>query len=198
MLLSNMILAGMDTLPQLPHQLLKSLDSSFGLEGTFLLWICILFTYPKRPCLEYCSHVWGAAPPSTLSILDSIQRKAIRLIDDQVLSGRLPSLVHRRAVGDFSLFYRYFHRLCSEGFGSIILQLAFRSRVTREALHIHLYTVQLQKPRISHYLRSFVAKVSRLCNLLPSGIFPSSPNLQFFQSHINKLPLPSFQTPTMR
>ena len=51
--------------------------------------------------------MWGAAPPSTLSILDSIQRKAIRLIDDPVLTGRLPSLAHRRAVGDLSLFYRY-------------------------------------------------------------------------------------------
>ena len=38
-----------------------------------------------RPCLEYCSHLWGAAPPSTLSILDSILRKAIRLIDDSYL-----------------------------------------------------------------------------------------------------------------
>ena len=35
--LSNMILAATDTLLQLPHQLLKSLDFSFGLEGTFLL-----------------------------------------------------------------------------------------------------------------------------------------------------------------
>ena len=79
-----------------------------------------LYVSQTRPCLEYRSHVWGAAPPSTLSILDSIQRKAIRLIDDPVLTGRLPSLAHRRAVGGLSLFYRYFHRLCLEELASII------------------------------------------------------------------------------
>ena len=91
-----------------------------------------LYVSQIRPCLEYYSYIWRAAPPSTLSILDSIQRKAIRLIDDPVLTGRLPSLAHRRrrAVGDLSLFYRYFHRLCSEELASIIPSLAVRSRVT--------------------------------------------------------------------
>ena len=106
-LFSNMILAGTDTLRQLPHQLLKCLDFSFGLEGT---------------------------TPSTLSILDSIQRKDIRLIDDPVLTGRIPSLAHRRAIGDLSHFYRYFHRLCSEELASNIPPLAVRSRVMRGAL----------------------------------------------------------------
>ena len=91
-----------------------------------------LYISQIRPCLEYCSHVWGAAPLSTLSILDSIQRKAIRLSDDPVLTERLPSLAHRRAVGDLSLFYRYIHRLCSKELASIIPPLAVRSRVTSE------------------------------------------------------------------
>ena len=30
-----------------------------------------------RQSLEYCSHVWGAAPPTTLNILDSVQQRAI-------------------------------------------------------------------------------------------------------------------------
>nr|CAH7739048.1 unnamed protein product [Callosobruchus chinensis] len=29
------------------------------------------------PSLDYCSHIWGAAAPATLSILDAVQRKAI-------------------------------------------------------------------------------------------------------------------------
>jgi len=156
-----------------------------------------LYVSQIRPCLEYCSHVWGAAPPSTLSILDSIQRKAIRLIDDPVLTGRLRSLAHRRAVGDLSLFYRYFHRLCSEELASIIPPLAARSRVTRGANRMHPYTVQLQKPRTSHYLRSFIPRVSRLWNSLPADVFPSSPNLQSFKSRINRLQLTSLQTLTV-
>ena len=31
-----------------------------------------------RPSLEYCSHVWGCAPKSTLCLLNKVQSKAIR------------------------------------------------------------------------------------------------------------------------
>nr|CAH7757873.1 unnamed protein product [Callosobruchus chinensis] len=55
-------------------------------------------------CLEYCSHIWGAAAPTTLSILDAVQRRAIRLIGDPALTCHLQPLSHRRAVGDLSLF----------------------------------------------------------------------------------------------
>ena len=134
---------------------------------------------------------------TNVDILGSIQKRAIRLIDDPVLTGRLPSLVHRRAVGDLSLFYRYFHRLCSDELASIIPPLAVRSRVTRGALHMHPYTVLLEKPRTSHYLRSFIPRVSRLGNSLPADVFPSSPNLHFFKSRINKYHLTSLQTLTV-
>nr|CAH7718404.1 unnamed protein product [Callosobruchus chinensis] len=53
-----------------------------------------------RPSLEYCSHIWGAAAPTSLSILDAVQRKAIRLIGDPALTCHLQPFSHRRAVGD--------------------------------------------------------------------------------------------------
>nr|CAH7713801.1 unnamed protein product [Callosobruchus chinensis] len=51
-----------------------------------------------RPSLEYCSHIWGAAAPTTLFILVAVQRRAIRLIGDQVLTCPLQTLSHRRGV----------------------------------------------------------------------------------------------------
>nr|CAH7730562.1 unnamed protein product [Callosobruchus chinensis] len=57
-----------------------------------------------RPSLEYCSHILGAADPTTLSILDAVQRRAIRL--DPALTCHLQPLSHRRAVGNLTLFYR--------------------------------------------------------------------------------------------
>ena len=39
-----------------------------------------------RPSLEYCSHVWGGAPKSTLCLLDKVQSKAIRLINNPNLT----------------------------------------------------------------------------------------------------------------
>nr|CAH7767004.1 unnamed protein product [Callosobruchus chinensis] len=58
-----------------------------------------LYKAQIRPSLEYCSHIWGAAAPTTLSILDAVQRRAIRLIGDPALTCHLQPLSHRRAVG---------------------------------------------------------------------------------------------------
>nr|CAH7715025.1 unnamed protein product [Callosobruchus chinensis] len=65
------------------------------------------------PSLEYCSHNWGAAAPTTLSILDADQRRAIRLIGNPALTCHHQPLSQRRAVGDLSLFYRYSNGFCS-------------------------------------------------------------------------------------
>nr|CAH7745378.1 unnamed protein product [Callosobruchus chinensis] len=52
--------------------------------------------------LEYCSYIWKATAPTTLSILDAVQRRAIRHIGDPALACQLQPLSHRRAF--FSLF----------------------------------------------------------------------------------------------
>nr|CAH7757052.1 unnamed protein product [Callosobruchus chinensis] len=63
-----------------------------------------LYKAQIRPGLKYCSQIWGAAATTTLSTLDVVQRKAIRLIGDPALTCHLQPLSHRRAVGDLSLF----------------------------------------------------------------------------------------------
>nr|CAH7732476.1 unnamed protein product [Callosobruchus chinensis] len=42
----------------------------------------MLYKAQIRSSLEYCSHIWGAAAPTTLSIPDAVQRRVIRLIGD--------------------------------------------------------------------------------------------------------------------
>nr|CAH7730588.1 unnamed protein product [Callosobruchus chinensis] len=83
-----------------------------------------LYKAQIRPSLEYCSHIWGAAAPTTLSILDAVQRRAIRLIGDPALTCHLQPLSHRRAVGDLSLFYLYSNGFCSSELISIIPPLS--------------------------------------------------------------------------
>nr|CAH7760730.1 unnamed protein product [Callosobruchus chinensis] len=48
-----------------------------------------LYKAQIRPSLEYCSHIWRAAAATTLSILDVVQRRAIRLIGDPALTSQL-------------------------------------------------------------------------------------------------------------
>nr|CAH7745254.1 unnamed protein product [Callosobruchus chinensis] len=71
-----------------------------------------LYKVQIRRSLEYCSHIWGAAAPTTLSILDAVQRRAIRPFGDPALTRHLQPLSHRRAVGDLPFFYRYSNRFC--------------------------------------------------------------------------------------
>nr|CAH7734177.1 unnamed protein product [Callosobruchus chinensis] len=70
-----------------------------------------LYKAQIRPSLEYCSQIWGVAAPTTLSILDAVQRRAIPLIGDPVLTCHLQPLSHRRMVGDLSLLYLIWNEL---------------------------------------------------------------------------------------
>nr|CAH7731091.1 unnamed protein product [Callosobruchus chinensis] len=102
-----------------------------------------LYKAQIRPSLEYCSHIWGAAAPTTLSILDTVQRRAIRLIGDPALTCHLQPLFHRRAVGDLSLFYRYSNGFCSSQLTSIIPPLSKPARCTRGTSSSHPKAVVL-------------------------------------------------------
>nr|CAH7741806.1 unnamed protein product [Callosobruchus chinensis] len=96
-----------------------------------ILWLKLnLKPFPK-PSLEYCSHIWGAAAPTTLSILDAVQRRAIRLIGHPALTCHLQPLSHRRAVGDLSLFYQYTNGFCSSELTSIIPSFSKPARYPR-------------------------------------------------------------------
>ena len=145
-----------------------------------------LYKSQIRPTLEYCSHIWGSAPKSSLQLLDSIQNRAMRLINDPELTKSLPPLSHRRAVGDLSLFYRYFFGDCSAEISSLIPPIAVARRNTRSAFNSHPYCVKLNTSRTAHYDWSFFPRVSKLWNSLPASIFPPTFNLSLFKSQVNK------------
>nr|CAH7730767.1 unnamed protein product [Callosobruchus chinensis] len=83
----------------------------------------MLYKIQIRPSLEYCSHIRGAAVPTTFPIL-AVQKRAIRLIGDPALTCHLQPLSHWRAIGDLSLFYRYSNGFCSSELTSIIPPLS--------------------------------------------------------------------------
>ena len=145
-----------------------------------------LYKSQVRPTMEYCSHIWSSAPKHTLALLDSIQRRAIRLIDDPSLTDSLQSLSHRRQVGDLSLFYRYFHGQCSDQLAEIMPPRARFSRATRQAATAHRYSIHLETPRTLVYQNSFFWRVSSLWNSLPDYVLPREYNLQSFKRAVNK------------
>ena len=94
-----------------------------------------------RPSLEYCSPVWGGTPKSSLNLLDRVQSKAIRLINNPNLTNSLQSLSHRRLVADLSIFYCCFHGHCSQEIKNIIPDPMRRVRTTRSSTHSHPFQV---------------------------------------------------------
>merc|ERR1712105_377636 len=64
-----------------------------------------------RPCMEYCSHIWGGSPSA--SLLDKVESKAVRLINDLNLTSSHDHVSLRRKVASLSLFYGYYFGHCS-------------------------------------------------------------------------------------
>ena len=147
-----------------------------------------------RPSLEYCSHAWGGAPKSTLCLLDKVQSKAIRLINNPNLTKSLQPLSHCRLVGDLSIFYRYFNGNCSQEIRDIIPVPLRRVRTTRSSTHSHPFQVSLPTSRTLSHKSSLIPRTCNLWNVLPSSCFPESYNLPSFKSKINKLDLISLSS----
>ena len=136
----------------------------------------------------------GGAPKSSLHLLDRVQSKAIRLINNPNLTNSLQSLSHRRLVADLSIFYRYFHGHCSQEIKNIIPDPVRRVRTTRSSTYSHPFQVTLPNPRTLSHKSSFIPRTAQLWNSLPPTTFPESYNLSSFKSNINKLDLISLST----
>ena len=141
-----------------------------------------LYTGFIRPCLEYCSHIWGSSPYT--SLLDRIESKAIRLIGDPSLTSTLDPLSLRRKVASLSLFYRYYFGHCSDELATCIPPPMARPRSTRQATFAHNYCVELSNARINRFSDGFFPSTSHLWNSLPSSVFPASFNLPSFKRQV--------------
>ena len=99
-----------------------------------------------RPSQEYCSHVWGGAPRSSLHLLDKVQSTATRLINNPSLTKSPQSLPYRRLVADLSIFYRFFHGHCSLEIKNIIPGPLKHVRPTRSSNQSNPFQVTLSNP----------------------------------------------------
>ena len=106
-----------------------------------------------------------------LCLLDKVQSKAIRLINNPNLTKSLQPLSHRRLVGDLSIFYRYFNGHCSQEIRDIIPVPLRRVRTTRSSTRSHPFQVSLHTSRTLSHKSSFIPRACNLWNVLPSLAF---------------------------
>ena len=147
-----------------------------------------------RPVLEYSPLVWLGASNSSLSRLDSVQRRALHVLGPGVL---LQSLSARRKVAAMSYLYKL---QCIPGPARLTAmvppQLPFGDpscqRTRRQLVPRHQYqlaTVLDPRSRNSA-LRAFPHSIISDWNSLPKDVLPTPPNLkslQGFKSRVSKL-----------
>ena len=118
-----------------------------------------------------------------------MQSKAICLINNPNLTRSLQPLPHRHLVGDLSIFYRYFHRHCSQEIRDISPVPLKRARTTRSSTHSHPFQVSLPNPQTLSHKSLFINRTCNSWNVLPSPCFPEPYSLPSLKSKINKLDL---------
>ena len=141
-----------------------------------------LYTGFIQPCLEYCSHIWGSSPYT--SLLDRVESKAICLIADPSLTSTLDPLSLCLKVASLSLFYCYYFGHCSDELATYIPPPMARPLSTRQASFAHNYCVELSNARINRFTDGFFPSTSRLWNSLPSSVFLASFNLPSFEMQV--------------
>ncbi|CAH2243564.1 jg12875 [Pararge aegeria aegeria] len=73
-----------------------------------------LYQAQVRSCMEYCSHLWDGSAKYQLDALDSVDRRARRLIGNNLVVSRLQSLEHRRKVACLAVFYKIHFGECAQ------------------------------------------------------------------------------------
>mgnify|MGYP003323128865 FL=1 len=148
----------------------------------------ILYLYKStiRPCMEYCSHIWGGAPRSQgLDLLDRVQKRVVNLVGYELSAG-LHALSHRRDVASLCLFYKYYCGKCSSELADLVPPKRVTIRSTRFSERMHRHAVNFPKCRTNYYKSSFFPRTAALWNSLPNECFPSDYDLTAFKGRVNK------------
>ena len=120
-----------------------------------------LYKATIRPCMEYCSQIWGGTPQSScLDLLDSVQWRPLNLIGDVLLSTLQPKLASP------SLFYKYYQGRCSQELSPLVPHGRLSVRSTRFFESLHQYAVDIPRCKGNFYQTSFFPRTSRLWNSL--------------------------------
>ena len=133
------------------------------------------------PC-NWCK--WDMLFPSTLSFHDHIEKCHYQVssllpnVNNPDLAKFLQPLSRHRLVADLSIFYRLFHRHCSQEISDIIPVPLRRVRTTRSSTHSHRFLISLLTSRTRSHKSSLIPATCNLWNVLSPSSFPESYNLR--------------------
>ena len=156
-----------------------------------------LYTAQVRSCMEYCCHLWDGSAKYQLEALDSVDRRARKLInDDELVYKKLHHLQHRREVASLSVFYRIHFGECSKALFELIEPSPFHHRTTRRRQNFHPYVVGTPKSRTKRFDKSFLVRTAKVWNELPASIFPDKYSPEIFKRRVNRYLMDRRGTPS--
>lgn len=145
-----------------------------------------LYKGQVRPHMEYCSHLWAGAPAYQLDPLDSVQRRATRIVDDPNLTDGLEPLSLRRDIGSLCVFYRLYNGECSEELFDMVPTARFHHRTARRRCGAHPHILEPPLAITQRFSRTFLLRTIRLWNELPTTVFPQRYNMGLFKKGVNR------------
>ena len=124
-----------------------------------------LYKSQIRSVMEYSFLSWGGAARTNLSLLDKVQRRATRIIEEGTTGHprtNLDTLQHRRDVGGLTTMFKMNHQHTPH-LQPLRQQQRQPVRITRE---VERSPAALLEPRAntSHYQRQFIVRYCRLWN----------------------------------
>ena len=118
----------------------------------------LLYKSTIWPCMEYCCHVWAAAPSCYLELLDKLQKRICKTVGPSLVASLEP-LAHSRNVASLRLFYRYYFGRCSSELAQLVPFPYSREGSTRLLLD---FSVTITRCYKDVYVNSFFLRTARL------------------------------------
>ena len=139
-----------------------------------------LYKATIQPCMEYCCHVWTAAPSLFLELLDKLQKQICRTVGP-LFAASLEPLAHCQNVASLILFYRYYFGRCSSELAQMfpLMSACYADR-------LHDFSVTIPRCYKDLYVNSFFPHRARLWNSLPIECFPLTYDFSGFKTRINR------------
>ena len=128
-----------------------------------------LYKFTIHPYIEYCCHVWTAAPSRYLELLDKLQKWICRTVGPS-LAASLEPLVHRGNVASLSVVYRYCFGRCSSELAELVPLTFSHGRSTRYSDRLHDFSFTFPRCLKDFYVNSFFPHTARLWSSLPMVI----------------------------
>ena len=154
--------------------------------------VATVYKAQVRSVMEYSSLCWLNASSTNLTLLDNIQKKALKIIRTDETSAcaqlAITSLLHRRQVAATTLLYKMHTCHCPADLRAMLPPSFVMRRTTRTCLSMPNHALSLPAASTTSLDRSFLHTAVRIWNNVPDNVVCDiqDSGIQAFKCHLHK------------